>query len=176
MTVVSRERASTLKAKTTKGNRSVALSLDDYEEIIDEFQGIKVTLSGLLNFIDAIWSTCGEERIIVFTTNHVGKLDPALIRTGRMDKHIELSYCGFEAFKVLAKNYLNHESHHLFKKIRTLLEKTRMTPADVAENWKRACRMEMRMRRESLIKKNQMIGNMGVRAMELQMKSDSLSN
>ncbi|KAL3507845.1 hypothetical protein ACH5RR_033227 [Cinchona calisaya] len=94
----------------------------------------EVTLSGLLNFIDGLWSACGEERIILFTTNHVDKLDPALIRRGRMDKHIELSYCGFEAFKVLAKNYLNLESHNLFEKIRTLLEETRMTPADVAEN------------------------------------------
>jgi hypothetical protein len=51
----------------------------------------KVTLSGLLNFIDGLWSACGGERIIVFTTNHVEKLDPALIRRGRMDKHIEMS-------------------------------------------------------------------------------------
>nr|GMD58459.1 AAA-ATPase At3g28580-like [Ipomoea batatas] len=43
----------------------------------------------------------GEERIIVFTTNYIEKLDPALIRRGRMDSHIELSYCCFEAFKNL---------------------------------------------------------------------------
>ena len=47
-----------------------------------------VTLSGLLNFIDGIWSACGQERILVFTTNHLGKLDQALIRRGRMDMHI----------------------------------------------------------------------------------------
>ncbi|CAA6659036.1 unnamed protein product [Spirodela intermedia] len=82
----------------------------------------KVTLSGLLNFIDGIWSACGGERIIVFTTNYVDKLDPALIRRGRMDKHIELSYCTFEAFKVLARNYLG------------LLIEAKITPADVAEN------------------------------------------
>ena len=93
----------------------------------------KVTLSGLLNFIDGIWSACGAERIIVFTTNYVDKLDPALIRRGRMDKHIELSYCCFEAFKVLARNYLDVESHDLFPKIERLLGETDMTPADVAE-------------------------------------------
>nr|VDD27918.1 unnamed protein product [Brassica oleracea] len=82
----------------------------------------KVTLSGLLNFIDGLWSACGGERIIVFTTNFVDKLDPALIRKGRMDKHIEMSYCGFEAFKVLAKNYLD------------VVEEIKMTPADVGEN------------------------------------------
>ncbi|CAK9170023.1 unnamed protein product [Ilex paraguariensis] len=93
-----------------------------------------VTLSGLLNFIDGLWSACGGERLIVFTTNYVDKLDPALIRRGRMDKHIELSYCSFEAFEVLAKNYLNLETHILFLKIREMLEEVNMTPADVAEN------------------------------------------
>ncbi|KAK4417453.1 AAA-ATPase [Sesamum alatum] len=73
-------------------------------------------------------------RIIVFTTNYVEKLDPALIRRGRMDKHIELFYCGFEAFKVLAKNYLDIDSHELFATVRKQLEETKMTPADVAEN------------------------------------------
>ncbi|KAL1824562.1 hypothetical protein ACET3Z_011340 [Daucus carota] len=94
----------------------------------------KVTLSGLLNFIDGLWSACRGERLIVFTTNYVEKLDPALIRRGRMDKHVELSYCCFESFKVLAKNYLDVEAHCLFDKIRLLLEEVNMSPADVAEN------------------------------------------
>ncbi|CAL4992875.1 unnamed protein product [Urochloa decumbens] len=96
--------------------------------------GSKVTLSGLLNFIDGLWSACGGERIIVFTTNHKEELDQALIRRGRMDKHIEMSYCCFEAFKVLAKNYLDITEHELFGEIRCLLEETEMSPADVAEN------------------------------------------
>ncbi|CAO2149130.1 unnamed protein product [Urochloa humidicola] len=94
----------------------------------------KVTLSGLLNFIDGLWSACGGERIIIFTTNHKEKLDQALIRRGRMDKHIEMSYCCFEAFKVLVKNYLDITDHELFGEIRCLLEETEMSPADVAEN------------------------------------------
>ncbi|XP_002511494.2 AAA-ATPase ASD, mitochondrial isoform X1 [Ricinus communis] len=94
----------------------------------------KVTLSGLLNFIDGLWSACGGERLIVFTTNYVEKLDPALIRRGRMDKHIELSYCSFEAFKVLARNYLQLEKHPMFNIIQGLMKETKITPADVAEN------------------------------------------
>ncbi|KAF8408030.1 hypothetical protein HHK36_007170 [Tetracentron sinense] len=94
----------------------------------------KVTLSGLLNFIDGLWSACGGERLVIFTTNYVEKLDPALIRRGRMDKRIILSYCSFEGFKVLAKNYLDLNSHHLFGKICRLMEETEITPADVAEN------------------------------------------
>ena len=94
----------------------------------------KVTLSGLLNFIDGLWSACGGEQIIIFTTNHKEKLDPALIRRGRMDKHIEMSYCRFEGFKVLAKNYMDVVEHELFGEIQQLLEEIDMSPADVAEN------------------------------------------
>ncbi|CAI0399143.1 unnamed protein product [Linum tenue] len=99
----------------------------------------RVTLSGLLNFIDGLWSACGGERLIVFTTNYVEKLDPALIRRGRMDKHIELSYCSFEAFKVLARNYLKldeeeGDDHPMFATVERLMKEMKITPADVAEN------------------------------------------
>ncbi|KAJ7950430.1 AAA-ATPase [Quillaja saponaria] len=99
-------------------------------------KSVKFTLSGLLNYIDGLWSSCGEERIIIFTTNHIDKLDPALIRPGRMDMHINLSYCKAQGFKTLASNYLGiHGSHDhpLVKEIEGLLEKTEVTPAVVAE-------------------------------------------
>ncbi|KAK1563561.1 hypothetical protein Q3G72_029220 [Acer saccharum] len=115
------------KADEENGGKSSSSSKDDSKTS-------KVTLSGLLNFIDGIWSASGGERLIIFTTNYVEKLDEALIRRGRMDKHIELSYCDFEGFKVLAKNYLSIDSHPLFEKIRSLLVETKITPADVAEN------------------------------------------
>ncbi|XP_019421845.1 PREDICTED: AAA-ATPase At5g17760-like isoform X1 [Lupinus angustifolius] len=93
-----------------------------------------LTLSGLLNFIDGLWSSCGDERIIIFTTNHKERLDPALIRPGRMDKHINMSYCSYEGFKVLASNYLEISSdHHYFGEIKGLIENTQITPAQVAE-------------------------------------------
>ncbi|VFQ95692.1 unnamed protein product [Cuscuta campestris] len=94
----------------------------------------QVTLSGLLNFIDGLWSTCTGERVIVFTTNYVDKLDPALTRRGRMDMHIEMSYCTFEGFKVLARNYLAPEDHPMFGSIELLMTDSRITPVDVAEN------------------------------------------
>ncbi|CAI9092497.1 OLC1v1027752C1 [Oldenlandia corymbosa var. corymbosa] len=124
-----------------KKEKSDEKEKDDKESIeekmkkrMEDKKSSEVTLSGLLNFIDGLWSACGGERIIVFTTNYVEKLDPALIRRGRMDKHIELSYCGFEAFKELAKIYLNIESHDLFGTVGKMLEETKITPADVAEN------------------------------------------
>ncbi|KAK4377986.1 hypothetical protein RND71_004282 [Anisodus tanguticus] len=85
----------------------VAAASDDTRE-----EESKVTLSGLLNFIDGLWSSCGDERIIIFTTNHVEKLDPALL---------------------LASNYLGITEHQLFEEIENLIQITAVTPAEVAE-------------------------------------------
>lgn len=93
----------------------------------------RVTLSGLLNFVDGLWSCCGDERIFVFTTNHVEKLDKALLRPGRMDMQIELSYCTFPAFRVLANNYLSVEDHPLFEKLESAFLGKTLTPAHIAE-------------------------------------------
>ncbi|XVF59674.1 hypothetical protein PTKIN_Ptkin07bG0294700 [Pterospermum kingtungense] len=95
---------------------------------------VQLTLSGLLNFIDGLWSSCGDERIISFTTNHKDRLDPALLRPGRMDMHIHMSYCNPQGFKLLASNYLGINGyHHLFGEIEGLLNNTEVTPAQVAE-------------------------------------------
>ncbi|XP_057496398.1 AAA-ATPase At4g25835-like [Actinidia eriantha] len=74
----------------------------------------RVTLSGLLNFTDGLWSCCGDERIIIFTTNYRDNVDPALVRCGRMDVHVSLGTCGPHAFRALVKNYLGVETHALF--------------------------------------------------------------
>ncbi|XP_073267506.1 AAA-ATPase At3g50940-like [Populus alba] len=93
----------------------------------------QVTLSGLLNFVDGLWSSCGDERIIIFTTNHKERLDPALLRPGRMDVHIHMSYCTPCGFKLLASNYLGFTEHPLFPCVEALIEKARVTPAEVGE-------------------------------------------
>ncbi|CAK9143436.1 unnamed protein product [Ilex paraguariensis] len=94
----------------------------------------KFTLSGLLNFIDGLWSSCGDGRIIIFTTNHIDRLDPALLRSGRMDMHIPMSYCTPEGFRLLASKYLtNCNNHHrLFGEIEGLIENVEATPAEKA--------------------------------------------
>lgn len=83
--------------------------------------------------MDGLWSCCGDERIFVFTTNHVEKLDKALLRPGRMDMQIELSYCTFPAFRVLAQNYLSTQDHPLFAKLESAFLGKTMTPAQIAE-------------------------------------------
>ncbi|KAG7971850.1 hypothetical protein I3843_07G155900 [Carya illinoinensis] len=111
---------------------SAELQNRDLEKGAKSEEDGKITLSGLLNFIDGLWSSCGDEKIIVFTTNHKDRLDPALLRPGRMDVHLNMSYCSFSGFRTLASNYLQIQEHPLFGDIKELLEKTETTPAEVA--------------------------------------------
>lgn len=54
----------------------------------DGYSGANVTYSGLLNALDGVASA--EERIIFMTTNHIERLDDALIRPGRVDMTVHL--------------------------------------------------------------------------------------
>ncbi|KAF4383296.1 hypothetical protein F8388_009327 [Cannabis sativa] len=110
-----------------------SINFEDRNRAVTECEENKVTLSGLLNFIDGLWSCCGDERIIIFTTNHKERLDPALVRPGRMDVHIHMSYCTPDGFKLLASNYLGIKHHVLFEAIEQQLKPTEVTPAEVAE-------------------------------------------
>ncbi|KAK1391602.1 AAA+-type ATPase [Heracleum sosnowskyi] len=106
-------------------------------EMRGEEGGNTITLSGLLNFTDGLWSCCGSERIFVFTTNHVEKLDPALLRSGRMDMHIFMNYCSFDSLKILFKNYLEYEEgdidEDLMNQLREIIDRAEMSPADISE-------------------------------------------
>lgn len=63
-----------------------------------------VTFSGLLNTLDGVASA--DSRIIFMTTNHLGRLDPALVRPGRVDL---VSYLGdaspYQARELFARFY-----------------------------------------------------------------------
>ncbi|KAF8695077.1 hypothetical protein HU200_037685 [Digitaria exilis] len=108
---------------------------DDDNNGADSHRGNKVTLSGLLNFTDGLWSCCGEERIIVFTTNHVEGIDPALLRPGRMDVHVRLDACGAHAMRELVQRYVGVGGDHemLDAAEDSIRGGAEMTPAEVGE-------------------------------------------
>ncbi|NXB54957.1 BCS1 protein, partial [Leucopsar rothschildi] len=56
------------------------------------YQGMgRLTFSGLLNALDGVAST--EARIVFMTTNFVDRLDPALVRPGRVDLKQYVGHC-----------------------------------------------------------------------------------
>ncbi|PNS20811.1 Mitochondrial chaperone BCS1 [Sphaceloma murrayae] len=54
----------------------------------DGYSGGSVTFSGLLNALDGVASA--EERIVFMTTNHIERMDEALVRPGRIDMMVHL--------------------------------------------------------------------------------------
>lgn len=62
-----------------------------------------VTFSGLLNALDGVASSTSQ-RILFLTTNHIDRLDPALIRPGRVD------------LKELIDDATSHQVSELFRR------------------------------------------------------------
>ena len=78
----------------------------------------KLTLSGLLNAIDGVFSTDG--RILIMTTNHPEVLDEALIRPGRIDSKYLFDICDFNQIKDLFKIFFNkNPDENLLKEIKS---------------------------------------------------------
>lgn len=50
-----------------------------------------VTLSGLLNAIDGVGAP--EGHVLIMSTNHIEKMDEALVRAGRVDIKVKLDWC-----------------------------------------------------------------------------------
>jgi chaperone BCS1 len=74
-----------------------------------------VSLSEILNSLDGMFSAHG--RILVATTNHIEKLDDALIRAGRIDLKIEIGYVNNEILKYFINKFFP-ENNIDFNKIK----------------------------------------------------------
>ncbi|KAF2005431.1 P-loop containing nucleoside triphosphate hydrolase protein [Amniculicola lignicola CBS 123094] len=66
----------------------------------------KVSLSTLLNVLDGLASS--EGRLLIMTTNYIERLDPALIRPGRVDMKLELYLADEDMINQLFHFVYNH--------------------------------------------------------------------
>lgn len=80
--------------------------LDEYEKDERDSHRIK-TLSEFLNLIDGYNSL--ENVIWLFTTNHIEKIDPAVLRAGRVDLKYHIGYVTDETFNEFLKHHFNKE-------------------------------------------------------------------
>ncbi len=84
----------------------------DNKEISDTADDLKsmfgMGISEILNALDGIVISHG--RTIVMTTNHIEKLDPALLRPGRVDLKLELGYVTGEVFDEFATAFFGSDA------------------------------------------------------------------
>jgi len=68
------------------------VSREDVKHLEEAYKGLnRLTFSGLLNAIDGV--TSSEGRIMFMTTNYIERLDPALVRPGRVDIIQFIGFC-----------------------------------------------------------------------------------
>lgn len=80
----------------------------------DGYRGANVTFSGLLNALDGVASA--EERVLFLTTNHVEKLDSALVRPGRIDMMVRIGEATrWQASKLWDRFYGELDKQAIFK-------------------------------------------------------------
>lgn len=79
---------------TTTQDDSIILLEDIDSVFVEREKGednlSSVTFSGLLNAVDGV--SAREANILITTTNHIERLDPALLRPGRMDLRLKLDF------------------------------------------------------------------------------------
>lgn len=85
----------------------------------------QLTLSGLLNVMDGLNSM--DEIVFILSTNHPDKLDPALIRRGRIDAMLEFKFCDRPMFAEIFRTIMGKE---LEDHVLSRLIEDRFTPAD----------------------------------------------
>ena len=93
----------------------------------------RLNLSFILNLIDGIIEMPG--RIIVMTTNHIDKIDPALIRPGRIDFKIEMKLISRENILKIIQHFYDIKIEDL-KKYDNLIDKipdSIYTPAEASD-------------------------------------------
>ncbi|XP_057479693.1 AAA-ATPase At2g46620-like [Actinidia eriantha] len=113
-------------------NKSLIV-IEDLDRYLAE-KSTAVSLSGILNFMDGIFSCCGEERVMVFTMNVKDQIDPTVLRPGRIDVHVHFPLCDFSAFKTLANSYLGLKEHKLFPQVEEIFQTgSSLSPAEIGE-------------------------------------------
>lgn len=89
----------------------------------------ELTLECVLNTLDGIKEL--HDAIIVFTTNDIASLDPALIRPGRIDRTIEMKLASIAIIKDMLRHHYQLSSDKILKSLDTC--KGSLSPAKIQE-------------------------------------------
>ncbi|KAK9040696.1 hypothetical protein V6N11_015837 [Hibiscus sabdariffa] len=125
---------SDLKFLLLQSTTKSLIVIEDLDRYLSE-KSTAVSLSGILSFMDGILtSSCGEERVMVFTMNGKDHVDPAILRPGRIDVHLHFPLCNFTAFKTLANSYLGLKDHKLFPQVEEIFQNgASLSSAEISE-------------------------------------------
>ena len=101
--------------------------LEDFDALFlerNKTDNTRVSFSCLLNFLDGAFSR--SDMISIITTNHISKIDKAILRPMRTDYVFTFSYCSkYQCEKMFAKLFSDHDE--LFKSIYSVIKNKKFT-------------------------------------------------
>jgi mitochondrial chaperone BCS1 len=122
------------------------LLLEDIDCLIPKREHSKesnaISMASLLNILDGLCAS--EGRLLFMTTNHIDKLDPALIRTGRVDRRIEFKGATKDQARNIYKRFFPEDKEGIEKFANSIPDDTPMSDLQshllrYSENRKKAC-------------------------------------
>ncbi|CAK9832094.1 Mitochondrial chaperone BCS1 [Anthophora retusa] len=111
------------------------VSREESKEMKSAYDGLnRVTFSGLLNCLDGVAST--EARILFMTTNYLERLDPALVRPGRVDVKEYIGWCSARQVEQMFLRFyrnIDNKSNELAKEFTesVVSQKRNVSPAQI---------------------------------------------
>ena len=120
--------------RARKGNDDLLknlIKMSSKNDLKYSLQTDPLTLSGILNVIDGVIEC--PKRMLIITTNHPEKLDPALIRPGRINIKIHLDNIQIEEALQMITHYLTAPTTEEEAQIRSMfsMEKMAISPAAI---------------------------------------------
>jgi SpoVK/Ycf46/Vps4 family AAA+-type ATPase len=121
-----------LHKRTRKDSFITAIESTDKKDDIGPSTGpsfSKFSLSTFLGCLDG--NILSEGNIIIMTTNHIEHLDPACIRPGRMDVHLDLGYCTHYQIRKMYKSVAENQEAEFPKEILEKIPERLLPPCEV---------------------------------------------
>lgn len=103
----------------------ISISSTPIAALIANSKEMPLTLEFMLNILDGTLTKSGS--IVIMTTNHIEKIDPAIYRPGRMNLQIELKAADHYQIAEIYKNFFHREIN---KEILMQIPEYRYTPAE----------------------------------------------
>lgn len=114
-----------VRSKTNIVDLINSADLTNTVDLVDSKQS-EITLEYLLNLLDGTLTF--NDSIVIITTNHLEKLDPAIYRSGRIDALIEMKKCDHYQIQKIYKRFIKRD---ICPKILQLVNEDMWTPAQI---------------------------------------------
>ena len=91
-----------------------------------------ISFSCILNFLDGVYSK--EDLVTIITTNHLDRLDKAIIRPMRIDKILKFTHCSKYQYKVIFDKFFGEGKKEIMDKVYKIIKLKKFTTS-MLQNW-----------------------------------------